>query len=99
MGGSSGGGASYRSGGESDVEEDYEVDDFRDGIVETRGNRFNPLTNFLGLDFGGGSGGKFTVINGIRDISRGSILHPDNRYKHKFLKFCLSPCILLLFRK
>lgn len=81
MGGSSGGGASYRSGGESDVElEDYEVDDFRDGIVETRGNRFNPLTNFLGLDFGGGSGGKFTVINGIRDISRGSILHPDNRY-------------------
>ncbi|KAF3510347.1 hypothetical protein F2Q69_00002948 [Brassica cretica] len=81
MGGSSGNVVSYRSDGESDVElEDYEVDDdFRDGIVETRGNRFNPLTNFLGLDFAGGNGGKFTVINGIRDISRGSVIHPDNR--------------------
>lgn len=79
MGGSSGGGASYRSGGDSDVEEDYEVDDFGDEVVESRGNRFNPLNNFLGLDFAGGNGGKFTVINGIRDISRGSIVHPDNR--------------------
>jgi hypothetical protein len=90
MGGSSGGGVSYRSGGESDVElEDYEVDDFRDGIVESRGNRFNPLTNFLGLDFAGGSGGKFTVINGIRDISRGSIVHPDNRWYKAWTMFIL----------
>ncbi|CAH8309866.1 unnamed protein product [Eruca vesicaria subsp. sativa] len=82
MGGSSGGGVSYRSDDvDSDVElEDYEVDDdFGEGIVESRGNRFNPLTNFLGLDFTGSNGGKFTVINGIRDISRGSVVHPDNR--------------------
>ncbi|XP_009147314.1 potassium channel SKOR isoform X1 [Brassica rapa] len=80
MGGSSGGGVSYRSEVDSDVElEDYEVDDdFGEGIVESRGNRFNPLTNFLGLDFTGGNGGKFTVINGIRDISRGSVVHPDS---------------------
>ncbi|KAH0881673.1 hypothetical protein HID58_069067 [Brassica napus] len=81
MGGSSGGGVSYRSDVDSDVElEDYEVDDDfgEEGIVESGGNRFNPLTNFLGLDFTGGNGGKFTVINGIRDISRGSVVHPDS---------------------
>ncbi|KAF3552590.1 hypothetical protein DY000_02003544 [Brassica cretica] len=91
MGGSSGNVVSYRSDGESDVElEDYEVDDdFRDGIVETRGNRFNPLTNFLGLDFAGGNGGKFTVINGIRDISRGSVIHPDNRCYKAWTTFIL----------
>lgn len=80
MGGSSGGGVLYWSEVDLDVElEDYEVDDdFGEGIVELWGNRFNFFINFLGLDFIGGNGGKFIVINGIRDILRGFVVYFDS---------------------
>ncbi|XP_010525078.1 PREDICTED: potassium channel SKOR-like [Tarenaya hassleriana] len=71
----------------SEDSEEYEVEDLRDGIVASRGSRFNLLSNFLGLDFAGN--GRKTVFDGIRDISRGSIVHPDNRWYKAWTMFIL----------
>ncbi|XP_019058902.1 PREDICTED: potassium channel SKOR isoform X3 [Tarenaya hassleriana] len=76
-----------RRRGESDGEEEYEVDDLRDGIVSSRGSRFNLLSNFLGLDFAGK--GRKPIFDGIRDISRDRIVHPDNRWYKAWTMFIL----------
>ncbi|KAK3426424.1 hypothetical protein EUGRSUZ_F02882 [Eucalyptus grandis] len=76
---------SERGGGSEEEEEEdereYEVGEVRDRIKSSRGSRFDLLTNELGI--AAAARRKFSresVIGGIRDFSRGLVIHPDNRY-------------------
>ncbi|XP_056162796.1 potassium channel SKOR isoform X2 [Syzygium oleosum] len=77
-------------GGSEDEEAEYEVVELRDRIKSSRGSRFDLLTNELGLD--SAARRKFSresVIGGIRDLSRGLVIHPENRYYRAWKKFIL----------
>ncbi|XP_039171682.1 potassium channel SKOR isoform X2 [Eucalyptus grandis] len=82
---------SERGGGsEEEDEREYEVGEVRDRIKSSRGSRFDLLTNELGI--AAAARRKFSresVISGIRDLSRGLVIHPDNRYYRAWKKFIL----------
>ncbi|MFQ6638916.1 hypothetical protein Gotur_015786 [Gossypium turneri] len=61
-------------------EEEYEVEDFREGNKSSRGSRFNLIANELGLVAARAriNLSRQSVLNGIKDLSDGPI-HPDNR--------------------
>lgn len=67
---------------------EYEVQDLRDRIKSSRGSRFNLLENEFGLVNNTESSlitnlrrklSRESVINGIRYVSTGPAIHPDNR--------------------
>lgn len=68
------------SSSSSEGEEEYELQDIRDRIKSSRGSRFNLIENELGLastirsKFSRGN-----VINGIKDLSKDLVIHPDNK--------------------
>ncbi|KAH8511421.1 hypothetical protein H0E87_008837 [Populus deltoides] len=78
---------------ESDNDDDedgteYEVQDLRDRIKSSRGSRFNLLENEFGLVNNTESSlitnlrrklSRESVVNGIRYVSTGPVIHPDNR--------------------
>ncbi|KAL3735687.1 hypothetical protein ACJRO7_024766 [Eucalyptus globulus] len=75
---------------EEEDEREYEVGEVRDRIKSSRGSQFDLLTHELGL--GAAASRKFsreTVINGIGDLFRGLVIHPDNRYYRAWKKFIL----------
>lgn len=80
---------------EDDTE--YEVQDLRDRIKSSRGSRFNLLENEFGLVNNTESSlitnlrrklSRESVINGIRYVSTGPVIHPDNR---SVIPFFFSP--------
>ncbi|XP_057994095.1 potassium channel SKOR isoform X3 [Hevea brasiliensis] len=69
---------------------EYEVEDVRDRINSSRGSRFNLIENELGLE--SGTRRKFSresVINGIRYVSTGLFIRPENRWYRAWTKFIL----------
>ncbi|KAG6777349.1 hypothetical protein POTOM_017170 [Populus tomentosa] len=86
---------------ESDNDEDeteYEVQDLRDRIKSSRGSRFNLLENEFGLVNNTESSlitnlrrklSRESVINGIRYVSTGPVIHPDNRWYRAWTIFIL----------
>lgn len=84
-----------RRGSEED-EGEYDVGDLRDRIKSSRGSRFDLLANELGLeDSNRRKFSRETVINGIRDLSRGLVIHPDNRSRSLSLSLSLFAFSLL----
>lgn len=76
--------------------EEYELDDVRDRIKSSRGSRFNLITNELGLDSTRRKFSRESLLFGIRDLSQGLVIHPDNRYHHQsFSVFVLFIYILI----
>ncbi|PPD77549.1 hypothetical protein GOBAR_DD25523 [Gossypium barbadense] len=71
-------------------EEEYEVEDFREGNKSSRGSRFNLIANELGLVAARAriNLSRQSVLNGIKDLSDGPI-HPDNRWYRAWTKFIL----------
>lgn len=62
------------------LDREYELDEVRDGLKSSRGSRFNLIANELGLE--SSAHRKFsreTLISGLKDLSRGLAIHPDNR--------------------
>lgn len=60
---------------------EYEVEDLRDRIKSSRGSRFALIENELGLDSANQRRfSRQSVINGLKDLSRGMVIHPENRY-------------------
>lgn len=71
-------------------DEDYRVDDVRDRIKSSRGSTFNLLENELGFirtarrKFSRGA-----LANGIRDLSKGFVINPENRFYRVWIKVIL----------
>lgn len=92
-----------RNNKESDNDDDedgteYEVQDLRDRIKSSRGSRFNLLENEFGLVDNTESSlitnlrrklSRESVINGIRYVSTGPAIHPDNRWYRAWTIFIL----------
>ncbi|KAL3527435.1 hypothetical protein ACH5RR_012091 [Cinchona calisaya] len=79
------GNSNANSGGE-----EYEVDDLRDKIKSSRGSRFALIENELGLDSSARRRfSRQSVINGIKDLSQGLVIHPENRWYRAWEKFIL----------
>ncbi|KAA8547685.1 hypothetical protein F0562_004114 [Nyssa sinensis] len=72
-----------------EVKEEYEVDDLRDRIQSSRGSRFTLLTNELGLEPTRRKFSREGLINGIKDLSKGLVIHPDNSWYRTWTKFIL----------
>ena len=71
---------------EDDVKGEYELQDINDRIKSSRGSRFNLIINELRLEpFRRFS--RESVVNGIRGLSKGFVIHPDNRYAYVNQKF------------
>lgn len=64
---------------DEDDDGEYEVDDLRDRIKSSIGSRFNLITNELSLDRSERKFSRESFINGLRDLSKGLVIHPDNR--------------------
>ncbi|KAL9408813.1 hypothetical protein AB3S75_047240 [Citrus x aurantiifolia] len=76
--------------GDSDKEGEYEVDDLREGFKSSRGSRFNLIANQFGFGFGFRRNfSSQSLITGIRHFSKGSVIHPDNRWYRTWTKFIL----------
>ncbi|XP_022869416.1 potassium channel SKOR-like [Olea europaea var. sylvestris] len=73
----------------SNGEDEYEVQDLRDRMKSSRGSRFNLIENELGLELTRRRFSRQTVINGLKDLSRGLVIHPDNRWYRAWEKFIL----------
>ncbi|KAK6127477.1 hypothetical protein DH2020_038772 [Rehmannia glutinosa] len=65
-------------------EEEYMVEDLRDRIKSSRGSRFTLIENELGLDPTHRRFSRQSVINGLKDLSEGLFIHPDNRDSHSY---------------
>ncbi|GLT28771.1 hypothetical protein SLA2020_036790 [Shorea laevis] len=68
---------------------EYEVEDLREQIKSSRSSRLDLLENELGI---GGARRKFSrekLINGIKDLSRGFVIHPENRWYRAWTQFML----------
>ncbi|KAK2998532.1 hypothetical protein RJ639_024571 [Escallonia herrerae] len=74
---------------EEGEEKEYEVEDPLDTNKASRGSHLTLLANELGLDSTRRRYSRETVINGIKDLSRGLVIHPNNRWYHVWEKFIL----------
>ncbi|GMH30230.1 hypothetical protein Nepgr_032073 [Nepenthes gracilis] len=72
----------------SNVEE-FMMEEPRDRLKSSRGSRFTLLTNEFELDSNRPMFHRGSIINSIKDISRGSIIHPDSRWYRTWEKFIL----------
>jgi hypothetical protein len=61
-------------------EEEYELEDVRERITSSRASRFNLLANELRLPSTLRKFSRETLLLGIKDLSRGLVIHPDNWY-------------------
>ncbi|PON83169.1 hypothetical protein TorRG33x02_210030 [Trema orientale] len=68
------------SSSSSSDEGEYELQDIRDRIKSSRGSRFNLIANEFGLASTIRNFSRENLINGIKDLSKGLVIHPDNRY-------------------
>ncbi|KAJ6290789.1 hypothetical protein OIU78_026519 [Salix suchowensis] len=86
------------SDGDDEEEEEYEVQDFKDRIKSSRGSRFNLIEKEFGLVNNTESSSmtswrrklsRESIINGLRYVSSGFVIHPDNRWYRAWTKFIL----------
>lgn len=76
-------------------EEEYEVDELRDRIKSSRGSRFELIEKELGLNSSANRRfSRQSVINGLKDLSRGLVIHPENRS----VQLSFYSCACLFFR-
>ncbi|XP_068336666.1 potassium channel SKOR-like [Pyrus communis] len=84
---------SSKDGGEEEEEEEYEVQNLRDRIKSSRGSQFNLIKNELGLGDGSSTWrrrlGHQSLIDGVRGLSKGFVIHPANWWYRVWMKFIL----------
>ncbi|KAF5480040.1 hypothetical protein F2P56_000815 [Juglans regia] len=69
--------------------EKYELEELRDRINSSRASRFKLITNELGLESTRRIFSRDSLFHGIRDLSRGFFIRPDNRWYRAWTKFIL----------
>lgn len=70
-------------------EGEYEFQDVKDRIKSSRGSQFNLIAYQLGLNSTGRKFSRESLFNGIRDLSRGLVIHPNNRFVFLWFKILL----------
>ncbi|GAV60464.1 cNMP_binding domain-containing protein/Ion_trans domain-containing protein/DUF3354 domain-containing protein/Ank_2 domain-containing protein [Cephalotus follicularis] len=69
---------------------EYEIEELREGIRSSCASRFNLITNELGLHHSNRrTFSRESLIHGIRDLSNGLFIHPDNRWYRAWTQFIL----------
>ncbi|CAI0555379.1 unnamed protein product [Linum tenue] len=82
---------------EEEGNEEFEVQDVRERLRSSMGSRFNLIERQFGLSRNAGGGGgsstsKFSrqsLIDGFHYVSKGLVIHPDNRWYRAWSKFIL----------
>ncbi|KAI8536534.1 hypothetical protein RHMOL_Rhmol10G0264700 [Rhododendron molle] len=84
---------------DKEEEEKYEVDDLRHRMKSSRGSRLNLINRELGFEPEPArrTSGSESVINGIRDLSKCMVIHPDNRWYGAWTKIILGWAIYSSF--
>ncbi|KAM1166364.1 hypothetical protein TB1_024972 [Malus domestica] len=63
-------------------DEEYQVQDLRERIKSSLGSQFNLIKNELGLGDGSSTRrrrfSRQSLIDGVRGLSKGFVVHPDN---------------------
>ncbi|KAL1308253.1 hypothetical protein HN51_050188 [Arachis hypogaea] len=73
----------------SSDEREYEVQDLRDRLKSSRGSRFDLIENEFGLNSARRKFSRQALLDGIRGISKGAVIHPENRWYRLWTKFIL----------
>ncbi|KAH0711313.1 hypothetical protein KY289_007272 [Solanum tuberosum] len=72
---------------------EYEIEDMRDKMESSRGSRFKLIENDLvGVDLLSRRRRKISresLLNGLKDLSQGFVIHPDNRWYRMWENFIL----------
>lgn len=66
--------------GRERVEEEYEFEEVSERIKSSVASRFNLISNELGLASNFRKFSRESLLLGIKDLSTGLVIHPDNRY-------------------
>jgi len=74
---------------DKEEEEEFEVEDVRERLEASRGSRFNLMNRELGLESFRRKFSRESVINGIKEISKGTVIHPENRWYRAWTHFIL----------
>lgn len=61
-------------------EEEYEYEEVSERIKSSVASRFNLISNELGLASNFRKFSRESLLLGIKDLSTGLVIHPDNRY-------------------
>ncbi|KAF3964063.1 hypothetical protein CMV_011607 [Castanea mollissima] len=70
-------------------EEEYEFEEVRERIKSSVASRFNLISNELGLASTIRKFSRDSLLLGIKDLSTGRVIHPDNRWYRAWTKFIL----------
>lgn len=70
-------------------EEDFVVEKPMEKLKSSRGSRLNLLTNELGLESTRRKFSSENLLTGIKDLTHGLVIHPDNRWYRTWDKFIL----------
>ncbi|KAL1348542.1 hypothetical protein AAHE18_07G086600 [Arachis hypogaea] len=77
----------------SSDEREYEVQDLRDRLKSSRGSRFDLIENEFGLNSARRKFSRQALLDGIRGISKGAVIHPENRYLKTAFIFDFLGCM------
>ncbi|KAL8125438.1 hypothetical protein AgCh_012942 [Apium graveolens] len=82
---------SWRNGEKRNESNEYEVEDLSDDIQESRGHHMARIANEfeLGSAENRRKYSREHIFKGLKDLSRGCSIHPDNRWYHAWEKFIL----------
>jgi len=61
-------------------EEDFVIERPTERLKSSRGSRLNLLTNELGFEADGRKFSSENLLDGLKDLSNGLVIHPENRY-------------------
>ncbi|KAM3760562.1 hypothetical protein ACB098_01G203200 [Castanea mollissima] len=70
-------------------EEEYEFEEVRERIKSSVASRFNLISNEFGLASTIRKFSRDSLLLGIKDLSTGRVIHPDNRWYRAWTKFIL----------
>lgn len=72
---------------EEEEEEEYEFEEVSERIKSSVASRFNLISNELGLASNFRKFSRESLFLGIKDLSTGLVIHPDNRYVYRIVSY------------
>lgn len=72
---------------EEEQEEEYEFEEVSERIKSSVASRFNLISNELGLASNFRKFSRESLFLGIKDLSTGLVIHPDNRYVYRIVSY------------
>ncbi|KAM1601417.1 hypothetical protein ACFXTN_023741 [Malus domestica] len=86
-------GESLKDDDAEEEDEEYQVQDLRERIKSSLGSQFNLIKNELGLGDGSSTRrrrfSRQSLIDGVRGLSKGFVVHPDNWWYRAWMIFIL----------